>query len=99
MRLRISASLADPWLGHEWELRVEEVAGDCDAFRYRIVLREYTGASKDYGYEQQHREQKFELDSIGFNAEWAVSDNFTLGFDIHDFTHPQPLLQVLLPSL
>jgi hypothetical protein len=24
------------------ELRVEEVAGDCDAFRYRIVLREYT---------------------------------------------------------
>jgi TonB-dependent receptor len=49
-----------------------------------LVLQEDQGTSKDFGFEQQHREQTNELNSIGFNAEWAVSDNFTLGFDIHD---------------
>jgi len=49
-----------------------------------VTLREFTGASKDFGYEQQHREQKNDLRSVGFNADWAVNDKFTLAFDIHD---------------
>lgn len=49
-----------------------------------LVLQEDEGTSKDFGFEQQHREQNNELNSIGFNAEWAVSDNFTLGLDVHD---------------
>jgi TonB-dependent receptor len=48
-----------------------------------VLLREYTGANKDFGYEQQHREQKNELVSVGFNAKWAVSDAFTLSADWH----------------
>ena len=36
-----------------------------------IVLHEFTGASKDFGYEQQHREQKNDLQSLGFNADVA----------------------------
>ena len=34
-----------------------------------MLLHEFTGASKDFGYEQQHREQKNDLKSVGFNAE------------------------------
>jgi TonB-dependent receptor len=49
-----------------------------------LVLQEDEGTSKDFGFEQQHREQNNELNSIGFNAEWAVSDSFTVGFDVHD---------------
>jgi TonB-dependent receptor len=49
-----------------------------------LVLQEDQGTSKDFGFEQQHREQQNELNSIGFNAQWAVSDNFTVGFDVHD---------------
>jgi TonB-dependent receptor len=49
-----------------------------------LILREYTGAGKDYGYEQQHREQKSELESIGFNADWQISDRFNVALDVHD---------------
>src|SRR5690606_28205811 len=59
---------------------------DDEAVKTPLVLREYTGASKDYGYEQQHREQKNELKSIGFNADWQVTDRFRVSFDIHDST-------------
>jgi TonB-dependent receptor len=48
-----------------------------------MILREYTGANKDFGYEQQHREQRNDLNSFGFNATWDLADNFTLGFDHH----------------
>jgi TonB-dependent receptor len=51
-----------------------------------VLLHEFTGASKDFGYEQQHREQKNDLKSLGFNADWAVSDKMTLGFDFHNST-------------
>ncbi len=51
-----------------------------------VSLREYTGASKDFGYEQQHREQQNELKSVGFNAEWKVTDSFSLALDVHDST-------------
>ena len=49
-----------------------------------VVLREWTGASKDFGYEQQHREQENQLKSPGLNVNWDVTDNFNLGFDFHD---------------
>jgi TonB-dependent receptor len=49
-----------------------------------VMLHEYTGAAKDFGYEQQHREQKNDLRSIGFNANWDVSEKFNLGFDFHN---------------
>jgi TonB-dependent receptor len=49
-----------------------------------VLLHEFTGASKDFGYEQQHREQKNDLRSLGLNVDWAVSDRLTLGFDFHD---------------
>jgi TonB-dependent receptor len=48
-----------------------------------VYLREVTG-SKDFGYEQQRNMQKFRLDSIGFNADWAVNDRFTLTFYAHN---------------
>jgi TonB-dependent receptor len=49
-----------------------------------VLLHEFTGASKDFGYEQQHREQKNDLRSLGFNADWDVSDRLKLGFDFHN---------------
>jgi TonB-dependent receptor len=49
-------------------------------------LRDISGGTggKDFGFEQQRNKQKNELDSIGFNAKWDVSDRFTLGFDAHN---------------
>jgi TonB-dependent receptor len=49
-----------------------------------VLLHEFTGASKDFGYEQQHREHRNDLNSIGFNASWDVAENFNLGFDFHN---------------
>jgi TonB-dependent receptor len=49
-----------------------------------LVLQEDEGTAKDFGFEQQHREQRNELKSIGFNAEWHVTDNFSLALDVHD---------------
>jgi TonB-dependent receptor len=49
-----------------------------------MVLTEDEGTAKDFGFEQQHREQRNELKSIGFNAEWHVTDNFSLALDVHD---------------
>ncbi len=59
---------------------------DDEEVKTPVVLREYTGAGKDYGYEQQHREQQNELKSIGFNADWQVTDTFSLALDVHDST-------------
>ena len=44
---------------------------DDEEVKTPVILREHTGTSKDFGYEQQHREQKNDLQDIGFNAEWA----------------------------
>jgi TonB-dependent receptor len=49
-----------------------------------VLLHEFTGAAKDYGYEQQHREQKNDLRSVGFNVDWQASDQLKLGFDFHN---------------
>jgi len=49
-----------------------------------LLLQEDEGTSKDFGFEQQHREQTNELNSIGFNAKWDVTDAFSVNFDVHD---------------
>ncbi len=51
-----------------------------------VLLHEFTGASKDFGYEQQHREQKNDLKSLGFNIDWNASDRLNLAIDYHDST-------------
>lgn len=48
-----------------------------------VFLRDVVGG-KDFGFEQQRNEQKNELKSIGFNAAWRVTDNFTLALDAHN---------------
>jgi TonB-dependent receptor len=48
-----------------------------------VFLRDIVGG-KDFGFEQQHNEQRNTLNSIGFNAAWRVTDNFTLGLDAHN---------------
>jgi TonB-dependent receptor len=48
-----------------------------------VYLRDLVGG-KDFGYEQQHNAQKNDLDSIGFNAEWQVTDRFSLALDVHN---------------
>ncbi|HEU4484483.1 MAG TPA: TonB-dependent receptor [Povalibacter sp.] len=49
-----------------------------------VLLKEHTGSAKDFGYEQQHREQKNDLSSVGFNANWNVSDRINIQLDYHD---------------
>jgi len=41
-------------------------------------------SNKDFGFEQQHNEQRNELDSIGFNVDWQITDRFSLGLDAHN---------------
>ena len=48
-----------------------------------VFLRDLVGG-KDFGFEQQRNMQKNELNSIGFNAAWRVTDNFTLALDAHN---------------
>ncbi|HKE92869.1 MAG TPA: TonB-dependent receptor, partial [Povalibacter sp.] len=49
-----------------------------------VVLKEHTGSAKDFGYEQQHREQKNDLSSVGFNMSWDVSDRVNVDLDYHN---------------
>jgi len=46
-------------------------------------LRDIVGG-KDFGFEQQRNMQQNNLDSIGFNAEWQLTDSFSLTLDAHD---------------
>jgi TonB-dependent receptor len=49
-----------------------------------LLLEEDEGTTKDFGFEQQHREQTGELKSPGLNVRWQATDRFGLSFDIHD---------------
>ena len=69
------------WLQRNGFTRLEFDNGEV---RTPILLSENTGASKDFGYEQQHREQKNELKSVGLNAAWEVNDVLGLSLDLHD---------------
>ena len=48
-----------------------------------VYIREIAG-TKDFGFEQQRSMQEYKLGSLGFNAQWDVSDNFRLSLDAHD---------------
>ena len=40
--------------------------------------------TKDFGMEQQRFMQKYKLDDVGFNTQWAATDDLTLTLDLHD---------------
>ncbi|WP_407354076.1 TonB-dependent receptor [Luteimonas sp. R10] len=48
-----------------------------------VYLRDVVGGTKDFGYEQQTNNQKYKLASLGFNADWQVTDRLRLNFDAH----------------
>jgi TonB-dependent receptor len=48
-----------------------------------VFLQDTLSGPKDIAWGQQLRATKDELTSIGLNAEWAVSDRFSLEFDAH----------------
>jgi TonB-dependent receptor len=52
-------------------------------FYHAIYMQENQNGQKDMGFEQTNRAQKDDFDSIGFNLEWALTDNGTLKFDVH----------------
>jgi TonB-dependent receptor len=51
-----------------------------------IRLQESLSAPKDIAWGQQLRATKDELQSIGFNADWDITDRLRLGFDAHTST-------------
>lgn len=63
---------------------VDHVIFDNDANIKTPVYIHETFALKDYGNEQQLREQTNTLKSLGFNLEWSVTDSFSIYFDAHD---------------
>jgi TonB-dependent receptor len=50
------------------------------------MIAENTPQGKDTSYSQTLSQQQNTLKSAGFNAEWKVTDNFTLSLDVHDST-------------
>ncbi len=46
-------------------------------------MQEMTGAGKDFGFEQQRNEQRNQLNSLGFNAAWDVSERLSVALDWH----------------
>ncbi|RJF91534.1 TonB-dependent receptor [Sphingomonas cavernae] len=46
-----------------------------------VFLQETLTGVKDIGFEQQYRATKSDLYSFGFNANWEISDGFTLTLD------------------
>jgi len=48
-----------------------------------VFMQENNNGSKDIGFEQTNRATKDELNSLGFNAEWEVSERATVIFDAH----------------
>lgn len=51
-----------------------------------LFLQENISGVKDMGFEQQYRSTEDTLNSFGFNADWQVTDRFTLAFDAHRST-------------
>jgi len=48
-----------------------------------VYLQENIAGVKDMGFEQQYRALEDTLESYGFNAEWWLTDSFSLTFDAH----------------
>ncbi|MEP7243290.1 MAG: TonB-dependent receptor [Gammaproteobacteria bacterium] len=51
-----------------------------------VMISEDTGVGKDHGFEQQYRDQTNTLRSAGFNADWKITDRFSMNLDAHDST-------------
>jgi TonB-dependent receptor len=49
-----------------------------------VFLQEALSSPKDIAWGQQLRATKDELQSVGFNAKWDISERFNLEFDAHD---------------
>ncbi len=49
-----------------------------------IMIRDVPPGPKDFDDEQQYMAQKFELNSIGFNAKWNATENLSFALDAHD---------------
>ncbi len=49
-----------------------------------MMISENVPQGKDTSYSQELADQTNTLKSIGLNASWKASDNFTLSFDVHD---------------
>jgi len=64
---------------------IDRVIFDNSPVKTPIYIHEtHASGSKDVGYEQQLREQKNTLDSVGFNLSWQASDDLSFNFDVHD---------------
>lgn len=48
-----------------------------------LFMQENNDGQKDMGFEQTYRAQEDKFGSLGFNAEWAITDTGTLRFDVH----------------
>jgi TonB-dependent receptor len=48
-----------------------------------VFMQENNNGQKDMGFEQANRGTRDTLQDIGFNAEWELSDNARLVFDVH----------------
>lgn len=48
-----------------------------------VYLQENLSGVKDIGFEQQLRGTKDSLSSIGLNADWKITDQFSVNFDLH----------------
>ena len=63
---------------------VQQVVFDSSAIATPISISERYGGVVDQGYEQQYRTQANELNSLGFNLDYRLNDDFSLNFDFHD---------------
>ena len=70
------------WLANTGFRRI--VFDQGEAVATPLLIEEDAGNTKDFGFEQQHREQTSKLKSIGFNAGWQLTDRFNLNLDFHD---------------
>jgi len=69
------------WMGNGSS--IAEVVFDDSTVATPLFIRETNLANKDFGFEQQWREQEDTLKSAGFNLDWGVNDSFTLALDAH----------------
>ncbi len=65
---------------------IAEVVFDDSEIATPLTITEAYNGTVDVGFEQQYRSQSNELDSLGLNVEFQLSDEFTLTFDAHDST-------------
>jgi len=66
---------------------VKSVEFDNSTIKTPIFITENYGTErKDIGFSQQYRAQEDTLESTGLNVKWAVNDELTLNFDVHDST-------------